>query len=250
VTVSDFQIQLPISEANPLALKDGVLHGPHVSGTEEQEGDADFVLTRTRGQELAKRAMDVALVLSLGLVLLPFLAVFSLATKASSPGPVLFKHLRIGRDGRPFYVLKFRTMHRDAEKRLERDPELYAEYLKNNYKLPRRDPRMTSVGRHLRKSSLDELPQLWNVLTGQMSLVGPRPVVPEELACYGALAPAYMAVRPGMTGAWQVHGRSRVGYPERAYIDYDYVTNWSLLRDGKLLLQTIPAVTFSRGRAY
>jgi len=138
-------------------------------------------------------------------------------------------------------------MRIDAEERLRHDPALYDAYLANNFKVPGRDPRLTPVGRYLRMMSVDEIPQLFNVLGGHMSLVGHRPVVPDELVLYGDLRPAYVAVRPGITGAWQVSGRSRVGYPERAMIDYDYVSDWTLRNDFKILLKTVPAIVRAHG---
>jgi len=139
-------------------------------------------------------------------------------------------------------------MHTDAEALLRADAGLYAEYVGNNYKLAEdRDPRLTRVGRFLRKTSLDELPQLINVFIGEMSLVGPRPIVPEELSQYGPGAPAFLSLKPGITGAWQVNGRSDVGYPDRVDIELEYVRKWSLGRDLWILLRTFPAVLNRRG---
>jgi lipopolysaccharide/colanic/teichoic acid biosynthesis glycosyltransferase len=141
-------------------------------------------------------------------------------------------------------------MRKDAEASLRGDPELYREYVENNFKLSDdRDPRLTRVGRWLRRTSLDELPQLLNVFVGDMSLVGPRPIVPEELERYGHGAAVFLSLKPGMTGAWQVNGRSTIGYPARADIELEYVRNWSLGRDLWILLTTIPAVLRMRGAA-
>jgi lipopolysaccharide/colanic/teichoic acid biosynthesis glycosyltransferase len=199
-------------------------------------------------QLVAKRAVDV-LGSALGLVLAsPLLAVIALAIRLESAGPIIFGHRRVGVGGRPFRCLKFRTMRVDAEELLHRDPVLLAQYIGNNYKLPEgHDPRITRLGRLLRSSSLDELPQLWNVLRGDMSLVGPRPVVPDELEEYGERRPVLLSLKPGMAGAWAVNGRSRVGYPHRAKIELSYVCNWRFGLDLLILLRTLPAVLARRG---
>ena len=158
--------------------------------------------------------------------------------------PVLFSHRRLGLNGRPFACLKFRTMvsNADAALRLHliSDPEASQEW-QESQKL-RRDPRVTSLGRLLRRSSIDELPQLLNVLMGQMSCVGPRPIVDDEVARYGDYWTDYMATRPGLTGPWQVSGRNRLTYERRVALDRHYVRRWSIWRDAWLLIQTIPAV--------
>jgi len=200
-----------------------------------------------RAQSILKRIIDIVLAMLLLVVLAPMAIALALVVKLSSPGPVFFRQPRVGRGGRQFGLLKFRSMRMDAEERLRRDPALYDAYLANNFKVPGRDPRLTPVGRYLRMMSVDELPQLLNVLGGHMSLVGPRPVVPDELVLYGDMRSAYMAVRPGLTGAWQVSGRSRVGYPERAMIDYSYVCSWSLRGDLKILVKTVPAIVRAHG---
>lgn len=195
-----------------------------------------------------KRAFDL-LAAGLGLIVLaPLLAAIAIAVAASSPGPVFFSQQRVGRSGRPFGIIKFRSMYTDAEERLAADTELSARYLANDYKLDlAEDPRVTPLGRFLRRSSLDELPQLWNVVRGDMSLVGPRPVLRHELPNYGTLATAYLAVHPGITGLWQVEGRNDIVYPERAVLDARYVEEWSLGRDLALLVRTIPATIGRRG---
>ncbi len=199
-------------------------------------------------QLVAKRAVDMVGA-TLGLLLVfPLLALIALGIQLESPGPIIFQQRRVGAGGRPFRCLKFRTMRVDAEELLRRDPILQAQYVKNNYKLPEgRDPRITRLGRLLRRSSLDELPQLWNVLRGDMSLVGPRPVVPDELEEYGDRRRVLLSLKPGMAGAWAVSGRSRVGYPRRASIELGYVCNWRLGLDLLILLRTLPAVLARRG---
>ncbi|GIW56808.1 MAG: hypothetical protein KatS3mg082_3212 [Nitrospiraceae bacterium] len=139
-------------------------------------------------------------------------------------------------------------MTADAHERLRRDADLRKRYVENGYKIPlEEDPRITRIGRFLRKTSLDELPQLWNVLVGEMSLVGPRPIVEEELRWYGRHAAELLSVRPGITGAWQVMGRNRIGYPERAFVELGYVRARSLVLDLRLLAKSIPAVLAARG---
>jgi lipopolysaccharide/colanic/teichoic acid biosynthesis glycosyltransferase len=139
-------------------------------------------------------------------------------------------------------------MYVDAEERLRANEELYALYVAGDYKLPEDlDNRITRVGRFLRRTSLDELPQLFNVLRGDMSLVGPRPIVPDELRHYPQEGPLLLSLRPGLTGAWQVNGRSTVSYPIRADLELDYVESWSIAKDFKILLQTLPAVIAQKG---
>jgi len=200
------------------------------------------------GHIILKRCLDL-IGSGLGLVVVaPLCALIGTAIKLESRGPVIFGHRRLGQNGRSFKVYKFRSMHADAEQRLRSDPALYARYVANNYKLPEdEDPRLTRMGRVLRKTSLDELPQLLNVWKGEMSLVGPRPIVPEELGEYGRGGASFLSLKPGITGAWQVSGRSRVGYPDRADIELDYVRNWSLGRDLQIIARTLPAVVAARG---
>jgi exopolysaccharide biosynthesis polyprenyl glycosylphosphotransferase len=196
-----------------------------------------------------KRLMD-ALLAGAGIVVLsPILLVLAVLVKLTSRGPVLFGHRRLGEGGRPIRVYKFRSMAVDAELRLremlDEDSALRAEY-EATYKL-RDDPRVTSLGRWLRRTSLDELPQLLNVLRGDLSLVGPRPIVADEIAKYGPASAAVLRVRPGVTGLWQVSGRSDLDYAERVRLDMDYITNWSLWLDLRILAATLPAVLRRRG---
>lgn len=195
-----------------------------------------------------KRMLDIAGAAAGLLILSPVLGVIALAIKLDSRGPVLFRQWRPGLAGRLFGMLKFRTMHPDAEHILRADADLYRRFLETDCKLPVEiDPRITRVGALLRKTSLDEIPQLFNVLRGEMSLVGPRPVVGPELENYGEWTGSFLAVKPGMTGYWQVNGRSNVTYPERAHLDLMYITQWSLALDLKILLRTIPEVLRIRG---
>jgi exopolysaccharide production protein ExoY len=195
-----------------------------------------------------KAVMDYVLA-SIGLVLVsPLMALIVVAVKVDSPGPVFFRQERIGFGGRRFRMWKFRTMRVDAERVLRSNPALFQRYVSGNYKLPLyEDPRVSPLGHFLRRTSLDELPQLFNVLSGEMSLVGPRPVVPPEIAEYGDKAPIVLSAKPGMTGYWQVSGRSRVGYPERVDLDLYYVANWSLGLDLFILMRTMPAILLQRG---
>lgn len=196
-----------------------------------------------------KRAVDVigSAILLLGFAL-P-LALIALAIKLTSRGPVLFSQLRVGKDGARFRMYKFRSMRADAAELLARTPELYAKYVANNFKLPKDDDfRVTRLGRFLRATSLDELPQLLNVLKGEMSLVGPRPIVPEELARYGEFADLLLSVKPGITGHWQTSGRSRIAeYSKRVLLDMEYIRDQSLRTDLEILVRTVGAVARREG---
>ena len=173
----------------------------------------------------------------------------ALVVKAQDGGPVLFVHPRIGFRGRPFGCLKFRTMRCNADKQLVQYlsavPEAAVEW-ERTQKL-KRDPRVTAMGAVLRRLSFDELPQLLNVIKGDMSLVGPRPVTVEELRRYGRDAVYYLSVRPGLTGAWQISGRNDVSYEERVRLDTDYCKTWSGSKDVNIMLRTLPALLFRRG---
>ena len=213
----------------------------------------DLFLLRVRDSEpstlerAAKVTMDRLGALVSLLLLSPLLLAIAVSIRRDSPGPALFRQRRVGFGGRTFTIYKFRSMAGDAEERLRREG-LYDTYVANGFKLPAGDdPRITKLGAMLRRTSLDELPQLFNVLNGSMSLVGPRPVVPDELACYGELASAYTGVRPGVTGYWQVNGRSDVGFPERAELDAYYYDNRSLRVDLRILVRTVVAVALRVG---
>jgi len=198
---------------------------------------------------VGKRVFDVALALLLLPLLLPVCLLLMLLIKCSSKGPVFYKHLRIGQDSRAFYLYKFRTMflHGDAllEAYLSTCPEARREW-DEHYKL-RWDPRVTPLGAVLRRASLDELPQIVNVLLGHMSFVGPRPIVRDEIRRYGAAFPFYSAAKPGITGLWQVSGRGTLLYEERVSLDILYVTRWSFFQDLVVLLKTARAVWNSEG---
>lgn len=210
-------------------------------------GDSPFVqlarVPRRAWEIRAKRMIDI-IVSFIGLVVTaPLLAVLAIAVRLESPGLPLFRHERIGLKGRRFQCLKLRTMLADAEEILRSDAAMYDEYRQNHYKLlDERDPRVTRLGRLLRRTSLDELPQLWNVLVGEMSLVGPRPMVEEELSMYASSRDLLLSVQPGITGNWAVSGRHSVGYPERCDVELHYVREWSLDYDFQILVATAGAV--------
>ncbi|MEW6637424.1 MAG: undecaprenyl-phosphate galactose phosphotransferase WbaP, partial [Actinomycetota bacterium] len=180
-----------------------------------------------------KRAIDLFGVIVGGMLISPVLLALAVLIKLDSPGPVFFSQTRVGAQGREFRCWKFRTMRQDAEEMLlrllETDPMLRAEW-ELSHKL-QRDPRVTRIGQFLRKTSLDELPQLWNVLKGEMSLVGPRPIVEAEIPKYVGSYDLYTRVTPGITGLWQVRGRSSISYEERVSLDTYYVRNWSVWLD-------------------
>ena len=192
-----------------------------------------------RWQAVAKRVIDV-LGATIGiLVCAPLMAILAVAIRLESPGSVVFRHERIGYRGKRFLCLKLRTMRMDAEQQLRSDPTMYDLYRRHHFKIPDdRDPRVTRVGRFLRRTSLDELPQLWNVLVGEMSLVGPRPVVEEELGLYGESQDIMLSVRPGITGAWAVNGRQSLGYPERCATELAYVRGWTVGGDLRIIART------------
>jgi exopolysaccharide production protein ExoY len=199
-------------------------------------------------REGAKRAMDIVGSVVALTILAPVIAAVSALIVLDSPGPILFEHQRLGRGGCRFNCLKFRSMRVDAERALLEDETLRERYIANSYKIPTDDdPRVTRIGRFLRKTSLDEVPQLWNVLLGDMSLVGPRPIIDEEAVHYDGTLDVLLSVRPGMSGAWAVRGRSRVGYPERATIELEYARSWSVLGDFEIMLRTPWAVVSGRG---
>lgn len=188
-----------------------------------------------------KRIVDIPLALVALLFASPVMLAIAMLIRFKSPGPVLFKHMRLGRNGTPFGCLKFRTMHMNAEQQLRNDPELWEKFVANGYKL-HPDPRAIPLGTFLRKSSLDELPQLLNVLKGDMSLVGPRPIIEPELIEYGDRADVFLSALPGMTGRWQSSGDEQVAYPGRADVELGYIYGWSLWEDIKILCKTVPVV--------
>ena len=196
-----------------------------------------------------KTVFDYTLTLVGTILISPILLFIAAWIYKDSPGPVIFKHTRIGKNGKPFPCYKFRSMCVDAKEKLAEllanDPEARAEWEKN-FKL-KNDPRITKSGAFLRKTSLDELPQIFNVLKGEMSLVGPRPIIKDELARYGEYVGDYLMVKPGITGMWQVSGRSDTTYDERVQLDSWYVRNWSVWLDVMLLWRTGKSVLMRKG---
>jgi Undecaprenyl-phosphate galactose phosphotransferase WbaP len=199
--------------------------------------------------KLMKRSLDIGISAVLLVLLMPLFLILAAAIKLSSSGPIFFGHLRYGRDGKVFRALKFRTMVTNAdrvlEEHLQRHPELRREW-ERDHKL-KEDPRVTGVGRWLRRYSLDELPQLINILVGHMSLVGPRPIVKSEIARYANSYDLYTRVTPGLTGLWQVSGRNNTTYGERVAFDEYYVRNWSVWMDVYILARTFQAVWLADG---
>ena len=243
--------QEPSNRPNRLALKRHF----HVIGQTEHSQPAPFeresrAATQRPRREFLKRVLDIFGAAILGLVFAPLIMVIVIVLRGEG-GPVVFRHRRVGREGQAFDCLKFRSMVPDADRvlrdLLEQHPELKAEWLRD-HKL-RNDPRITRLGRFLRRTSLDELPQLWNVVRGEMSLVGPRPVVREETLRYGRHLHWYLSARPGVTGLWQVMGRNDTDYRRRVVLDVCYVRRHSLLLDLYILLKTT-RVVLGRDGAY
>ena len=193
----------------------------------------------------AKRSFDVTVALGALIAAAPFLAFTALAIKLDSRGPVLFRQQRVGRNGEQFAMLKLRTMVTNAEA-LKAELASLNEAAGPLFKM-RNDPRITRVGRLLRKTSLDEIPQLWNVVRGEMSLVGPRPALPSEIDAWTADLHHRLRVRPGLTGMWQISGRSDASFESYEHLDLYYTDNWSLARDLWIIARTISAVIAQRG---
>jgi exopolysaccharide biosynthesis polyprenyl glycosylphosphotransferase len=199
----------------------------------------------TGGQRLAKETFDRIVSLLLLVLLAPLFLVLGVVVRTGSRGPVLFRQVRVGQNGREFTMFKFRTMVDDASARLD-DIAHLDESDGVLFKI-RTDPRVTRGGRFLRRHSLDELPQLWNVLRGQMSIVGPRPPLPSEVQHYGSDAQRRLLVKPGMSGLWQVSGRSELSWEESIRLDLYYVENWSPALDAQIIWRTVGAVVRGRG---
>jgi lipopolysaccharide/colanic/teichoic acid biosynthesis glycosyltransferase len=212
--------------------------------SEALETDPSPIESR-RSLRAIKRATDVVVAFVALVVLSPLLLALAAAIKLTSRGPVFFRQVRIGANDQPFRIIKFRTMELDADERKGSYAHLNA-HARNGgdarmFKIVG-DPRVTPLGRFLRRYFLDELPQLFNVVTGRMSLVGPRPLIPEEDDHVPEWARRRLRVRPGMTGLWQVHGHSAVPFEEMIALDYTYVATWSFPNDVRLVLETIPLV--------
>jgi len=234
----------PVSETSGMSSS---VYSPSVQQHAGPDQLPSAVLTgyRGRGYEVSKRVLDVVVSATLLIVGLPLLIAIAVGVKLSGPGPILFKQRRLGRGGRTFWCYKFRSMVPDAEAQLAARPDILSAF-NDNYKL-KDDHRVTRFGARLRRTSLDELPQLWNVLRGEMSLIGPRPIVEPELSKYGSDADRLLTVKPGLGGIWQVGGRSDTSYPERVAKDMRYIDSRSLWLDLKLLVLTALTVIRRRG---
>jgi exopolysaccharide biosynthesis polyprenyl glycosylphosphotransferase len=208
--------------------------------------DIRLIISESSCNIVAKRVLDIVVSATALLLLSPILAIVALFIRLDSKGPILFSQTRVGKRGKEFRFWKFRSMCVDAEQRK-------ATLMKNNemqggviFKM-KNDPRITRVGKFIRKYSIDELPQLWNVLIGDMSLVGPRPPLPKEVAQYTPYQHQRLDVTPGITCVWQVSGRSDIPFPQQVNMDLEYIANQSFLYDIALLLRTVPAVLGARG---
>jgi Undecaprenyl-phosphate galactose phosphotransferase WbaP len=197
-----------------------------------------------RSSRFIKRAVDLCLVAATGILTLPVIGLIALWIKLTSKGPVFYRTPRYGQGGEPLLAWKFRTMVDHAsdvlEQCLDSDPAMREEW--DQFQKLRRDPRITPAGRFLRRTSLDELPQLWNIIMGQMSFVGPRPILEESIPRYGDGYALYKKVTPGLTGLWQVSGRNNLSYEQRVNFDLYYVRNWSIWLDLHILARTVKVV--------
>lgn len=242
------ELEARVTRGHNDGIMSGALDGLELPGADGAAAHVPFGVAAYDTPRLIprgiKRGMDVVIAL-IGLIgLAPLWLAVAIAIKLDSPGPVLFRQRRVGRGGGDLWMLKFRTMQSDAD--AERERLRYLSRDGHLFKIDR-DPRITRVGRILRATSLDEVPQLWHVLRGEMSLVGPRPLVPEEDALASGHYRVRLAIRPGMTGPWQVNGHDRPSLDEMLELDRDYVLAWSLGRDLVLLARTIPQVLLLRG---
>jgi lipopolysaccharide/colanic/teichoic acid biosynthesis glycosyltransferase len=237
-----------ITESTPVPVVLGYGRVDSFSGERSRPRTVDSPAT-CFSYRVMKRASDVALVLMCAPIWVTLSLLLALCVMLTSPGPIFFSHRRIGRSGKFFSMWKFRTMCVNSaevlEQHLAKNRDIRAEWAEN-HKL-KSDPRVTPLGRFLRRSSLDELPQLWNVLTGRMSLVGPRPIVAAEAEKYGRDFAYYLAVKPGIAGLWQASGRSTLSYEERVSLDRRYVEEWSFWGDYRILIRTLTKVANTHG---
>ena len=219
---------------------------PNIHALENTEVSNENILKRQSPYRYIKRFMDVILATIALVVLSPIFLIIAIAIKIESKGPVFFKHTRIGKNGKIIKLYKFRSMVINAEELIKSfTPEQMKEY-KENYKLTN-DPRITKIGKFLRKTSLDELPQLLNIIKGDLSIIGPRPVVTDELEKYGANTKKFLSVTPGLTGYWAANGRSCTTYEQRMQMELYYIDNLSLKMDIKVFFKTIEAVIKREG---
>jgi exopolysaccharide biosynthesis polyprenyl glycosylphosphotransferase len=225
--------------------------GPHISGGYSEEFEGRTVVSLVHGPDralslVAKRALDFAFALLALVLLSPVLLVVALYVRRTDGTPVIYRQTRIGLHGRPFEVIKFRTMVRGADTQLTQ-LMLFNEVRGRAFKMTD-DPRLTRSGRFLRRASIDELPQLWNVLRGEMSLVGPRPPLPDEVAGYDVWHRRRLSMKPGITGLWQVSARNSSDFDHWVERDLEYIDRWSLWLDFKIMARTVPAVVHQQGR--
>jgi len=194
------------------------------------------------------RLFDILISVSALVVTFPVVFMLSIILFFLNGTPIIFEQKRLGKNGKKFKIFKFRTMRSDATDILKEDPDLFEKYVKNDYKIPaNEDPRLVKLGSFLRKTSIDEIPQFFNVLKGDMSIVGPRPIVPEEIERYKGFEKLFLSVKPGITGLWQITGRSDIEYPQRKYLDLLYIENKSIIFDIKIFFKTIKIVLFRTG---
>ena len=242
-------IRNPGPTSNDLLALNGTLIGAELLSRSSQSEIAGMLALRGASYRFGKRAFDILFSAGALCALSPVLLLTAAAIRAESKGPIFFRQRRLGKGGKVFSIVKFRTMVPDAEAALNRvlasDPKAREEWEKDR-KL-RNDPRITGLGRFLRRSSLDELPQFWNVLIGDMSVVGPRPIVNAEIPFYKQAYLAYCAVRPGITGLWQVSGRNDTGYAQRVALDFKYVSSWSTMLDLSIVFKTVQTVIAAAG---
>ena len=249
--LGDYEHALLVAERHGVRAHVSLDIFPHVLARpvlEELDGVPLLTFTTTPSnpaQLVAKRALDLGLSLVLFLLTLPIQALAALAIKLTSPGPSFFRQVRCGLNGRHFTLVKFRTMEAGAEER--RSEIAHLNEMSGPVFKAARDPRRTLVGRLLRRLSIDELPQLWNVIVGDMSLVGPRPPLPEEVFRYEPWQRRRLSMKPGLTCLWQVSGRSELDFDRWMALDLKYIDTWSPLLDLKILLKTVPAVLSGRG---
>jgi lipopolysaccharide/colanic/teichoic acid biosynthesis glycosyltransferase len=243
------QAEYQSPESRTAAIEGSYSYAEPTGGSLEKSQRTNSAPSEFFRYRVLKRCCDVLLVLASMPLMLPILGVVSAVVMYSSPGPVFYSHRRIRKGGAFFSMWKFRTMCVNSAEVLEEylagHPEAQVEW-NDTHKL-RRDPRITPLGAFLRRYSLDELPQLWNVLMGQMSLVGPRPIVAAEVEKYGDHFDSYCRVKPGLTGIWQVSGRSELSYEARVALDCEYVERWSLSKDFVILLRTFSSVANQDG---
>lgn len=210
------------------------------------ENEENKVVVKKNYYKYTKRILDIVISTIGFIVLLPIFGMIALCVKLDSRGPVFFKHKRIGKNGKEIYIYKFRTMVKNAEDMIKDFTPEQAKEFRKNYKL-KDDPRITKVGKVLRKTSLDELPQLLNIIKGELSIIGPRPVIKEELEKYGDNKKKFLSVTPGLTGYWAANGRSCTSYEERMDLELYYVDNMSFKLDIKILIKTALTVLKRQG---